>query len=317
MSQLHPAATAVSASAPRTPQARKGRSRHQRAQSRAGMLFVLPFGLVVVVFLLLPLGYAFYLSLYSESLALGSHFSGLKNYTETFTDPLFLGGLRTVLEFGVVQVPIMLGLALAGALTLDALSSRFSRLYRMIAFMPYAVPTVIGALMWTFLYSKTFGPFAGVGKWFGGGSINFFSDSFLLFSIGNIITWTWTGYNMIVMYSALQGVPRDMYEAGVVDGASQIQIALRIKVPAISRAILLATIFTVIGTMQLFTEPNILQTFAPNVSNGFTPNLYAYNLAFKFSEFHYSAAISFTLGIAVFLVSYVFVFSSRRKEKAA
>ena len=269
------------------------------------------------MFLLLPLGYAFYLSMFTESLALGSHFSGLKNYTQTFTDPVFLSGVRTVLTFGVIQVPIMLGIALIGALALDGISSRFSKVYRLIAFMPYAVPTVIGALMWGFLYSTNFGPFAGIGQVFGGTPVNFFSSKFLLFSLGNIITWSWTGYNTIVMYSALQGVPREMYEAAIVDGASHLQVALRIKVPAISRAILLAAIFTVIGTMQLFTEPAVLATNAPDISTGYTPNLYAYNLAFRFSEFHYAAAISFTLGLVVFVVSYVFLFASRRREKDA
>ena len=293
---------------------RRRRSSYAAQQSRAGALFLLPFALVVLVFLVLPLAYAAWLSTYTESLALGSHFSGLKNYTQTFSDPVFLQGVRTVLEFGVVQIPVMLGLALAGALALDALSTRFSRVFRIVAFMPYAVPAVIGALMWGFLYSKTFGPFADLGNVFGNGQLNFFSSKFLLFSLGNIITWAWTGYNMIVLYSALQGVPRENYEAAVVDGASQLQIALRIKVPAISRAISLAAIFTVIGTMQLFTEPNILTTFAPDISNGYTPNLYAYNLAFRFSEFHYAAAISFTLGVVVFVLSYVFIFTSRRRE---
>jgi multiple sugar transport system permease protein len=320
LSQISPAEVTVPGH-PRSGQepVSRGKGRHSPAsrQSLTGWLFVLPFAIVVLIFLVLPLGYAFWLSMYSESLALGSHFSGLKNYKQTFTDPVFLQGVKTVLLFGVFQIPLMLGVALAGALAVDALGSKLSRAYRLIAFMPYAVPTVIGALMWGFLYSKTFGPFARLGNVFGSGPINFFSASFLLFSLGNIVTWSWTGYNMIVMYSALQGVPREMYEAAIVDGASHLQIALRIKVPAISRAILLATIFTVIGTMQLFTEPQILTTFAPNISNGYTPNLYAYNLAFRFSEFHYSAAISFTLGVAVFLVSYVFVFSSRRRESGA
>jgi multiple sugar transport system permease protein len=119
------------------------------------------------------------------------------------------------------------------------------------------------------------------------------------------------------LYSALQGVPREMYEAAVVDGATPIQIALRIKVPAIKPAISLATIFTVIGTMQFFTEPAILARFAPDISAGFTPNLYAYSLAFRFSQFHYSAAISFTLALVVFVLSYAFVFNSRRRDARA
>lgn len=286
-------------------------------ESRTGWILVAPFFVVVALFLALPLGYALWLSMYKESLAFGSTFSGLSNYTKTFTDPVFLDGVRRVVLFGIIQIPVMLGIALAGALALDALSTRFAKAYRLIAFMPYAVPTVLGALMWGFLYSDTFGPFAKIPTAFGGHSIRFFSGQMLLISLGNVVTWAWTGYNMIVLYSALQGVPREMYEAAVVDGATPVQIALRIKVPAIKAAISLAGIFTVIGTMQFFTEPAILARFAPDVSAGYTPNLYAYSLAFRFSQFHYSAAISFTLAVVVFVLSYAFVFNSRRREARA
>jgi multiple sugar transport system permease protein len=180
--------------------------------------------------------------------------------------------------------------------------------------MPYAVPAVLGALMWGFLYSRTFGPFADLPTAFGGEPVEFFSTSLLLASLGNIVTWAWTGYNMIVLYSALQGVPREMYESALIDGASQTQIALRVKVPAIRQAIALAAIFTVIGTMQFFVEPYVMSRFAPQISAGYTPNLYAYNQAFAYSDFHYSAAISFTLGLVVFVAAYAFVLVSRRRR---
>ncbi|RZS91431.1 carbohydrate ABC transporter membrane protein 1 (CUT1 family) [Motilibacter rhizosphaerae] len=298
---------------PAAPAQARRRPSHQRRQSLAGVLFVLPFLVVVVVFLALPLGFALWLSLHTSSLALGDHFSGLDNYRQAFTDPVFLAGVRRVVLFGVVQIPVMLGIALAGALALDAISTRMATVYRFIAFMPYAVPAVIGALMWGFLYSKTFGPFAGVGKLLGGGPLDFFGGSLLLASLGNIVTWAWTGYNMIVLYAALQGVPREMYEAAVLDGASHVQIALRVKVPAIRQALSLAVIFTVIGTMQFFTEPSIMARFAPDIDAGYTPNLYAYAQAFRFSAFNYSAAISFTLGLVVFVISYAFVFVNRRR----
>ncbi|MGZ3147232.1 carbohydrate ABC transporter permease [Lentzea chajnantorensis] len=279
----------------------------------AGALFVLPFFLVVVAFLVVPLGYAFWLSLSSKSLALGTRFTGIGNYVRAFTDPVLLDGLLRVVLFGLVQIPVMLGIALAGALTLDAVTTRFALAFRLIAFMPYAVPAVVGALMWGFLYSRTFGPFADLPTLVGGDPIDFFSSSLLLVSLGNIVTWAWTGYNMIILYSALQGVPREMYEAAVIDGATPVQIALRVKVPAIRQAISLAVIFTVIGTMQFFTEPQIMARFAPQVSAGYTPNLYAYNQAFAYSDFNYSAALSFALGFLVFVVAYAFVFVSRRR----
>lgn len=292
------------------------RRRRTTGHPVAGALFVLPFFLVVVAFLVVPLGYAFWLSLSSKSLALGERFTGIANYTRAFTDPVLLDGFLRVIVFGAVQIPIMLGLALAGALTLDAVTTRFAIAFRLIAFMPYAVPAVLGALMWGFLYSRTFGPFAGLPTVFGGAPIDFFSTDLLLASLGNIVTWAWTGYNMIVLYSALQGVPRDFYEAALIDGASQVQIALRVKVPAIRQAIALAAIFSVIGTMQFFVEPYVMARFAPQISAGYTPNLYAYNQAFAYSDFHYSAAISFALGFVVFVAAYAFVFLTRKRRSS-
>ncbi|GAA3464706.1 carbohydrate ABC transporter permease [Saccharothrix longispora] len=292
--------------------ARVGGRRRVTAHPVAGALFVLPFFLVVVAFLVVPLGYAFWLSLSSRSLALGTRFTGLENYARAFTDPVLLDGLVRVALFGAVQIPVMLGVALAGALALDAVKTRFAAVFRLVAFMPYAVPAVIGALMWGFLYSRTFGPFADAPTWFGGEPVDFFGTSWLLLSLGNIVTWAWTGYNMIILYSALQGVPRETYEAAVIDGASQVQLALRVKVPAIRSAIGLASIFAVIGTMQFFTEPHVMARFAPQISSGYTPNLYAYNQAFAYSDFHYSAAISFALGFLVFVVAYAVVFVRRR-----
>jgi multiple sugar transport system permease protein len=285
----------------------------QSRQSVAGALFVLPFVVIVLMFLALPLGYALWLSLHSESLALGTRFTGLAQYGHVFKDPEFRAGLWRVIRFGAVQIPIMLGLALVGALALDAINSRVARLFRLVAFMPYAVPVVIGALMWGFLYSKTFGPLAGISDLWGGAPVNFFGGNLLLISLGNVVTWAWTGYNMIILYSALQGLPREMYEAAVVDGASPIQVAWHIKVPAIRQAISLAAIFTVIGTMQFFNEPAVMARFAPDIDAGYTPNLYAYSQAFRFSAFNYSAATSFALGLAVFVLSYTYVLITRRR----
>lgn len=161
------------------------------------------------------------------------------------------------------------------------------------------------------------GPIVGAANLFGIKHLDLFNPSIFIYSISNIITWAWTGYNMIVIYSALQGLSREIYEAAIVDGASQLQIALRVKLPAIKNAILLTSLFSVIGTMQLFTEPRILVRFTNAVTLGYTPNIYSFNLAFQQSQFNYSAAVSFTLGIVIFASSYAFLYYNRRKAKSA
>jgi len=295
----------------RRPGGLSARTRHKGM----GLLLVSPFLLLFLAFLVAPLCYAFWLSLRTSTLVGGDHFSWFANYQQTFTDPEFLSGVRRVVVFGVVQIPVMLGFALLGALIIDEVTSRLAKVFRMTLFMPYAVPAVIGALMWGFLYSPTFGPVNSISNSLGLGKVDLLSHGLMLTSLGNIVTWQWTGYNMIVLYAALQGLPREVYEAAKLDGAGQLQTALRIKVPMISSALVLTLMFTLIGTLQFFTEPRVLEKTASSViTPDYTPNLYAYNLAFQYSEFNYSAAISFSLGAVVFIGSYIFLFATRKRS---
>ena len=132
----------------------------------------------------------------------------------------------------------------------------------------------------------------------------------------NIVTWSFVGYNMIILHAALRSIPTELYEAARVDGAGEFRVAWSIKIPAIRPALLLTTIFSVIGTFQLFNEPNLLRILAPNVIGvGYTPNLYAYNLAFINQDINYAAAIAFLLGIVIMIVSYAVQLGVLRRER--
>jgi multiple sugar transport system permease protein len=182
--------------------------------------------------------------------------------------------------------------------------------------VPYAVPGVVATLMWGYLYGPDFGPFAQIGTALGLGPPPFFTRTGMLLSIMNIVNWEFIGYNMIVLYAALRAIPGELYEAARVDGASEVRIAWSIKIPAIRAGLLLTVIFSVIGTFQLFTEPNLLRTLAPTViGTAYTPNLYAYNVAFVNQDANYAAALAFLLGIVIMIVSYVVQLSAQRKER--
>jgi len=297
--------TAPAPAPPRAPARARRRGRGVGRQNVAGLLFVAPFTLLLIAFLLLPLAYAFKISLYRSTLIGGDVFAGFENYRTAFHDHEFTSGVLRVLVFGLVQTPVMVALALLAALLLDAATSRFSRLFRLAAFVPYAVPAVIGTLMWGFLYSPNTGPFG----------IDFLAQHTVLASLGNVVTWQWAGYNMIVLYAALQGVPREVYEAARIDGAGVVQVALRVKVPMVSAAIVLVSVFTIIGTLQFFVEPLILQPLNPGtITRSYTPNIYAFNQAFTYQQYNYSAAISFMLGAVVFVGSYLFLFATRKRS---
>src|SRR5674476_1192265 len=134
-------------------------------------------------------------------------------------------------------------------------------------------------------------------------------------SLLNVVTWQWAGYYMIIIYAALRGIDTSIYEAARMDGANSWQVALRIKVPMISSALVLILVFALIGTLQFFTEPQILRSVAAgSIDAAFTPNIYAYTLAFSYSQFNYASAISFALGVVVFAGSYAFLFLTRKKS---
>ncbi|MER3389367.1 MAG: sugar ABC transporter permease [Microcella sp.] len=274
---------------------------------------VTPFLVVFAAMVIAPLVYAGYLSLFQTRLIGGEQFIGLANFGKALTDPLFLGGVGRVAVFLVIQVPVMLGLALVFALAIDSGRLRGSRFSRLAIFVPFAVPGVVATMMWGYLYGDDFGPISQTIGLFGVPAPDLLSSDLMLFSMMNIVTWSFVGYNMIIMYAALRAIPVELYEAAEIDGAGAVRIAWSIKIPAIRPAIMLTLIFSVIGSFQLFTEPRLLSTIAPNViGTAYTPNLYAYTLAFTFQDVNYAAAVAFILGFVIMIISYVVQLSGNR-----
>ncbi|XVU21039.1 carbohydrate ABC transporter permease [Actinoplanes sp. CA-054009] len=287
------------------------------SQANRGYLFVAPFLILFLLLFLLPLAYAAYLSLFKEQLVGGTVFTGLDNYVKAFGDDRLISGVFRVVRFFLIQVPVMLALALAAALAVDSGLLRAAKVFRLGVFVPYAVPSVVATLMWGYLYGRDYGPFAQLADKIGTAAPDFLSSGAMLGSLANVVTWEFTGYNMIILYAALRAIPADLYEAAAVDGAGAWRIAWSIKLPALRPALLLCLLFSVIGSFQLFAEPNLLQRLAPNViDSAYTPNLYAYSLAFTSQNVNYAAAVSFLLGLVIVLASYIVLFVSSRRSKS-
>lgn len=309
--------TTITSTAPRrsATTARGAASSIETNRQRWGWLFVTPFTVIFVAFLVAPIAYAFWMSLRSKTLATGDRFVGLGNYARAFTDPLFLHGLERVALYAIVMVPVQIVVALVAALVLDTLTTRLSKFSRLMIFVPYAVPAMIGALMWGFLYSPRFGPANDILGLVGVHAPNFLAQNMIFASLVNIVTWQWSGYYMVVIYAALRSVDPSIYEAARIDGASGWQISTRIKVPMISSSMVMVVVFSLIGTLQFFTEPQVLRSIAQGaIPPDYTPNMYAYSLAFSYSQFNYASTIAFALGVVVFIGSYFFLFLTRKQS---
>jgi len=290
-----------------------------RRRGSAPYLFFLPFGLLFLLFFIAPILYAIYQSLFRSQrsgLGLGAPtigFNGLNNYLQVIHDPDFYTGVGRVLLYGIVQVPIMLGMALLLALLLDSTVVRFKPFFRLAFFVPYAIPGVIAALIWGYLYDPGLSPIVKGVSGLGLGTPDFLGPQAVLWSIANIATWAWTGYNMLIIFAALQAIPSELYESARIDGASGWRIAWRIKIPLVTPALILCCIFSIIGTLQLFNEPQILSTISNNISTSYTPNLYAYYTAFSNNNYYYGAAIAVVLALVTFVLSFGFLHITQRQ----
>jgi multiple sugar transport system permease protein len=273
-----------------------------------------PFAILFVLVYLVPMVYAVVQSLFvlRRNGAYGAPFEafgGLTNYARAFQDSDFTSSLLRMLLFGVVQVPVMLLLALIIALLLDAVNLPFRRFFRTSAFMPYAVPSVIGAIMWGFLYTPGLSPLSDALSNVG---VNPLGPGWILWSIANVVTWTWTGYNALIIYSSLQTIDPVLYEAARIDGARPWQIALRIKVPIVRPAVIMTILFSIVGTLQLFTEPQILSTVSNAISTTYTPNMTAYAQA-STNNYSYSAALSVIIALLTGVLSITLLRATQRK----
>ncbi|KAA9381071.1 sugar ABC transporter permease [Microbispora cellulosiformans] len=258
------------------------------------------------LFMALPIGYTAYLSLRRtkvSGLGLGAGartevFAGLGNYAAAIGDGELWAGWLRVLGYGALVLALMLGLALVFALMLDAAHVRLARITRISIYLPYAVPGVAATLMWGFLYLPGLSPF---------GDHPFLSAGLVTFSMANVAVWGGTGFNMLVLYTNLRAVPREYYEAARIDGAGELGIALRIKIPILVPAIILTTVFSVVATIQVFTEPTTLRPLTNTISSTWSPLMKVYRDAFVTGDLHSAAATSMVIAGISLVVSFGFL----------
>lgn len=283
---------------------------------RVPVWLLVPFLALFALFFLFPFLYAFWLSLFVEQ-GTSMQFVGLQNYFVVWSDAPFWNSFLRVVGFGTIYVALMLVVALGLALLLDSPYARSRTLFRLVYFLPYAVPGVIAALMWGFLYSPELNQLIGALSTFNEGRpVDVLTQDTLLFAIVNMVLWGGAGYTMTIYFAGLTSIPIELYEAARIDGASEWQIAWRIKVPLIRSTILMTVVLTIIGSLQLFSEPFVLANMIA-VPWNYTPNMEIFNMAFTYGNFTYSATLSIVLALTTFLLSLLFMLvTSGRTRKA-
>ncbi len=285
-------------------------------------MLIAPFALLFVFLRIVPIGYAAIESLYKTTyngLGLGvpgkTVFDGVGNFTTVLSGGSFWSGIGRVLLYGAIQVPVKMALAMMLALILDSGLVRLRRFFRFSIFLPYAIPGVIAAILWGFLYFPSLSPIVAVVRQFpGAAGFDPLGQRTVLWSIANIATWATAGFDMLIYIASLQTIPAELLEAARVEGASEWRIATRIKMRLIGPAVGLSAIFSVIGTLQLFTEPEVLSSLSSAIGSKYTPNIFAYTEALVANRYHYAAAVSVCLALVTFVLSFaVLGYLSKRR----
>lgn len=276
---------------------------YAKRKSLTGWLFIIPSVVLIFVMSFFPIGQAFLTSLQS-GMGVNMNYTGLRNYERILLDPTLKTTVINTLVY-LLQIPVMLGLALMYAQILNNPKLRCPGLYRMLIFLPCATASVSYSLVFRIMFASdglinTILMSLGIlnSGW------NFFGNAWsarLVILIAMV--WRWTGYNMVFLSAAMQSVDTAIYEAASIDGANAFQKYVKITFPSLQPTLVLLTIMTLSGTIQLFDE-------SVNLTNGGPANAtlsishYVYNLAFKYTpNFGYATAISFVVFVVIALLT--------------
>src|SRR5262249_6152166 len=149
-------------------------------------------------------------------------------------------------------------------------------------------------------------------------NFNWLSSGLMIPAIIIIAIWEWTGYNSIILYTALKSVPRDVVEAAILDDTPLWKIIVRIKLPLVRPAVVMLVFLNTIGALQLFTEPQILEYFQQGaVSVNYTPSYYIYQTAIAADETNLAAAMAVILAVIIVVISALSLIVRRRRGESA
>ncbi len=288
-------------------------ARWRRALSRwdtrlSPYLLVAPFFVLFGVFGLYPLLRTAWVSLHDWSL-LGDHtWIGLDNYGRLFTDPYFWNAVvNTLGMFLLATVPqLLIALGLASVLNRRLRGRTF---FRLGVLVPNVTSVAAVSIIFTLIFARDFGLVNWLLERLGVGAVDWHATRLASWTaISVMVDWRWTGYNALILLAALQAVPKDLYEAAAIDGASGWRQFWSITVPMLRPTLLFVVIVSTIGGVQLFTEPLLFNSGAGALAGGTsrqfqTIAMYLVELAFPGQAFGYAAAIAWVLFLLIAVVS--------------
>lgn len=257
----------------------------------------------LAVFVFLPILIAFYVSLHSWNGLQPMKFIGLKNYKALLSDRLWWHSLKLTLYYSLMFVPMLYCFSLLLALFVNSIPGKAQEFFRTAYFVPYAVSTVVAAIVWNFIFDPQRGLLNDILKIF-----NIPPQAFLgnpkqaMFCIAFISAWMQVGYYAIIFLAALKDIPKSYYEAAKLDGANAFQIFRHITFPLLKEANSFVLTITTILSFQVFDLIKIMTNGGPAEATNVSV-YYIYTNSFDYMKLGYSSSMAFILFLIILFVS--------------
>jgi cellobiose transport system permease protein len=285
-------------------------------------LFIAPFFVIFGIFGLFPLGFTAWVSLHAWDISGDQGFVGLDNYVTLFADPDFWNAIINTLGMLILGTVPQLVIALILA---NALNQRISGLafYRLAVLAPIVTSVAAVGIVFSQIFDRDAGMVNGLLHLVGVSPIDWHADKWSSWiAISTMVNWRWIGYNALIYLAAMQVVPRELYEAASIDGASRTRQFWAITVPMIRPAVLFTVIVSTIGGMQLFTEPLIFGQGGFAISGGSlrqfqTVSMYMFEKAFRDFDYGYGSAVAWMIFVLIMILTLInFLLTRNRGGRA-
>jgi cellobiose transport system permease protein len=305
---------------------RPPRSRFRIALSRlehkgAPYAFVSPFFVIFAVFAAFPMGYTLWVSLHAWPLLGDHHWVGLDNYRELMSDDSFWNAVKNTFGIFVLAIIPQYVLALYLAVTLSR-RLRARTLFRMGVIIPNVTSVAAVTLIFAMIFAKGFGLANWLLSTVGVDPVDWAANVWSSWlAIAVMVDWRWTGYNALIFLAAMTAIPTDLYEAAEIDGASRARQFFSVTLPLLRPTLVFTTIISIIGGVQLFTEPLLFTQGAGAIQGGSlrqfqTVTMYMIENAFTRFEFGYAGAVAWMIFMLILIISLLNVLVLRRIRSA-
>jgi lactose/L-arabinose transport system permease protein len=282
----------------------------------APYVFISPFYILFLIFVLYPLLFAFYISFTEWNGIKEARWVGLDNYVALFHDDIFLQSLKNGAIIFAMYVPLLLVLSLVLAAILNSSFVRFKGFFRAAYFIPYITSLIAVGFTFRMIFGTEYGYVNELSMGLGLNKVDWLGTVWgARITLCVLVIWRWLGYNMVIMLAGLQNIPGDLYEAARIDGAGPIQSFFKITIPMMLPIIMFTSILSTIGTFQLFAEPLVLTKGTGGPENAITSVImYLYNQSFSYLKFGYASAVAYVFFVLMFILALMQIRVFKRED---